>query len=157
GDDPPDDAVVGAVEIRLRDDVADSVPRGIAEQEPAQDGLLRFHGVRRQPQRFDLGVARDASGSSEAVRACGCRGHDGFFLLELRRCGVPCHREARVCHPTFLPTIRVPVNNLWATGYFFASSPDELARKKTANEKAARRRPFATARMPLIARQPRAR
>jgi hypothetical protein len=96
GDGAPQHAVVRAVEIRLADEVADPVPCGIGEQQPAQHRLLGFHRVRRQAQRFDLGVARN--GARKAVRARSGRCHDWSYLLFGWTATSPRHRAHRVCH-----------------------------------------------------------
>ena len=51
-----DQPVVGAVEIRLRDEVGDAVPRRVLQQQPAQHRLLRLDRVRRKLDQLDLVV-----------------------------------------------------------------------------------------------------
>src|SRR6185436_4043029 len=69
-DGAPEDAVVGAVEIRFGDDVADAIPGRIAEQQATQHGLLRLHRVGRQAQGFDLGVAGNGTGKAVGAGRC---------------------------------------------------------------------------------------
>jgi len=89
----PQQAVVVAVEIGLVDDVADAIPRRVAEQQPAENRLLGLDRVRRQAQRFDLGVAGGRSGE-----AFGSRGHLGL-ISSRGGSDAPKRRKRRVCHP----------------------------------------------------------
>ena len=91
-------------------------PGGGREQQPAQDRLLRLDRVRRQAQRLDRRIARNAAGAGKALRACGDRRHGVFFLLLSRTCGAPDHRERRVCHFESSVTTDNPVDIVCVVG-----------------------------------------
>ena len=88
-------AMVGAVEVGLGDDVADAVPGRVAQQQAAEHRLLRLHGVRRQAQGLDLGVTGGGAGTAEALGAGGNRGHVRFCLLVEDCTAALPHRKGR--------------------------------------------------------------
>jgi hypothetical protein len=65
-----DQAVVGAIEVFGRDDVGDLVPRALIEHQAAEQRLLGFDRVRRQPQ---------ALGGAASKLRCGEFGHPALL------------------------------------------------------------------------------
>jgi hypothetical protein len=63
--------VVVPVEISLIDDIANPLPNGIIDQQPAEQGLLCLDGVRWQPQRGHYGIVRLALSFTHKTSAIG--------------------------------------------------------------------------------------
>src|SRR5262249_40268940 len=108
-DGAPDEPMVMSVEIRFGDQVADAIPRGIAEQQATESGLLRLHGVRRQSQRFDLRVPGYRAGTGKAFGTGGNRGHLALFSSRGAHGALPSAEARRECvtHPSSRQRISV--------------------------------------------------
>ena len=133
GDDAPEQAMVGAIEVRFRDDVADAIPRGIGKQQPprtACSASTEWGGSRSDSICESPGTLPPREKRSEPADA------EGMVIFFSPKSALWCTVRRECVTADYPHAISNPVDNLWGKNKSsLARHVSHLARKnKTRTE-----------------------